>query len=1025
MGYKVLAFFVLFCAPGLCQVNVVPSNNPVAVGSNVTLDVNSSMPITVGLWLFGPSTLFMWYMGDIIPGNSLQPGVYFNSSTYQLTLSAVTLESSGVYVLDVYKPNRIRSEITLEVQEPVGNVNTTVNTTNLVEVNDTVYFTCSVTTSPVWFSWLNGSSAVKDGGRVQLQNSGQTLIINGVTRYDEGPFKCVVVNNISSQQSVEMKLNISYGPGNLTLTAMPEKTVYISGSNFSLSCSADSKPTATFNWMLNGNLLNVNGPVYVFTKATQNQSGVYTCGAQNAATLRYAAVTKTIRIVDPISEVVVNSTSFPVENVPFNLRCNVVGPVDSIQWMKDGVYLYTDNTTTLSSDNSTLSFKQLALSDDGLYQCTASNAVSDMTQAYNLTVNYGPINTAVSGPFVAAVGDSVTFSCSSNSRPQSQYSWYFNGFNVFNGPVYVTAALLQNQSGLYTCMAFNSITGKTNNNSMTLTVLVPVSNVVVNISDGQQPIFSNPFTLTCTASGNVDYIQWMLNGAVIYPQDGITFSSDNSTLSFSNLNLSDNGNYQCEASNDISNMTSTAYDLMVNYGPWNVTLNGPNMARAGSTVTFSCTADSYPASQFSWFFNSSWVGNGPVYVTAPLSHNSSGQYTCMAFNAITGSNSSSSAVQLNVIDPVSNVAVNVGNQQPVYNQPFTLTCTASGNVDYIQWVLNGTDLLPHDRITFSGDNSTLSFNNLTLSDNGHYQCEASNEISNMTSSVYDLVVNYGPWRVTINGPSMAETGSSVTFNCTADSLPASQFSWFFNSSWVGNGPVYVTAPLSQNSTGQYTCMAFNAITGINSSSSAVQLTVIDAITSVDVTPSPLIPLVSKSLQLTCNVNGPYINLYWLRNNNNFFPSNRITFSADNTTVTFSSLQTTDDGSYQCVAANAIRHHISNPYKLMVIYGPQSVQITLHPGIPPVLTCLAVSQPPSVYYWILDNNTVVGDQASITIPITSILGSNYTCVAKNPLTNLTLSISQVVSYPNAADRFQASHMLMGLLVLLFSLLQEWL
>nr|XP_021322271.1 carcinoembryonic antigen-related cell adhesion molecule 5 isoform X1 [Danio rerio] len=637
------------------------------------------------------------------------------------------------------------------------------------------------------------------------------------------------------------------GPGNLTLTAMPEKTVYISGSNFSLSCSADSKPTATFNWMLNGNLLNVNGPVYVFTKATQNQSGVYTCGAQNAATLRYAAVTKTIRIVDPISEVVVNSTSFPVENVPFNLRCNVVGPVDSIQWMKDGVYLYTDNTTTLSSDNSTLSFKQLALSDDGLYQCTASNAVGDMTQAYNLTVNYGPINTAVSGPFVAAVGDSVTFSCSSNSRPQSQYSWYFNGFNVFNGPVYVTAALLQNQSGLYTCMAFNSITGKTNNNSMTLTVLVPVSNVVVNISDGQQPIFSNPFTLTCTASGNVDYIQWMLNGAVLYPQDGITFSGDNSTLSFNNLTFSDNGNYQCEASNDISNMTSTAYDLMVNYGPWNVTLNGPNMARAGSTVTFSCTADSYPASQFSWFFNSSWVGNGQVYVTAPLSHNSSGQYTCMAFNAITGSNSSS----------------------------------------------------------------------------------------------------------------------------------------------------------------------------------AVQLTVIDAITTVDVTASPLIPLVSKSLQLTCNVNGPYINLYWLRNNNNFFPSNRITFSADNTTVTFSSLQTTDDGSYQCVAANAIRHHVSNPYKLMVIYGPQSMQITLHPGIPPVLTCLAVSQPPSVYYWILDNNTVVGDQASITIPITSILGSNYTCVAKNPLTNLTLSISQVVSYPNAADRFQASHMLMGLLVLLFSLLQEWL
>lgn len=87
------------------------------------------------------------------------------------------------------------------------------------------------------------------------------------------------------------------GPGNLTLTALPEKTVYISGSTFFLSCSADSKPTASFYWMFNGNLLNVNGPSFVFTKATQNLSGVYTCGAQNAVTLRYVAVTKSIRIV--------------------------------------------------------------------------------------------------------------------------------------------------------------------------------------------------------------------------------------------------------------------------------------------------------------------------------------------------------------------------------------------------------------------------------------------------------------------------------------------------------------------------------------------------------------------------------------------------------------------------------------------------------------------------------------------------------------------------------------------------------
>lgn len=74
--------------------------------------------------------------------------------------------------------------------------------------------------------------------------------------------------------------------------------------------------------------------------------------------------------------------------MPFNLSCNVVGPVDYIQWMKNDMYLYADNTITFFNGNSTLSFKKLALRDDGLYQCAASNAVSNISsQPYSLMVN--------------------------------------------------------------------------------------------------------------------------------------------------------------------------------------------------------------------------------------------------------------------------------------------------------------------------------------------------------------------------------------------------------------------------------------------------------------------------------------------------------------------------------------------------------------------------------------------------------------------------------------------------------------
>ncbi|XP_052474650.1 carcinoembryonic antigen-related cell adhesion molecule 5 isoform X5 [Carassius gibelio] len=848
MGHKLfIVFFTLICTSGLHALSLVPSQNPVAVGSNVTISVNDTETITVGTWLFGPSILFFWYPGGVLTGSGHQNGTEFNNSTYQLTLTSVTLKNSGLYVLEALQL-KTQAKIALDVQEPVSNLTAFVNATNLVEFNDTVTFTCSANGTPQWFSWTNGSSTVTAGGRVVLGNGGRDFIISGVTRYDEGPFKCLVVNNISKAESQPMNLSISYGPSNLRVTASPEKSEYISGSDITLSCSADSKPTASFYWMFNGNPLDVSGPTYDLTHATQNRTGEYTCVAQNAVTLRNVAETKKINIVDPISAVTIsagNQTSSPVEDMAFDLNCNVVGPVKSIQWMKNGTYLDANNMITFSNDNSTLRFNQLTLSDDGPYQCAASNAVSNMTSLpYSLLVNYGPYNTTASGSNVAAVGSNVTFNCSSDSRPQSQYSWYFNDLNVNNGSVYVTTPLSKNDSGQYTCMAFNSITERSGVATVTLTVYAPVNDVMVNM-DNQQPIFSQPFTLTCTASGDVEQIQWMKDGTVLHAQNGITFSNDNSTLSFQNISLSDDGSYQCEASNVVSNMTSPSYDLMVNYGPWNTT---------------------------------------------------------------------------------------------------------------------------------------------------------------------------------VEGPSMAEEGSNVTFNCTAISRPHSQYSWFHNTSKVGEGPVLVKTALSLNSSGLYTCMAINNITG-RSSIASLELTVVETITAVDVIPDRTIPLASQSLTLTCNVKGRYNKLHWLQNNQHFQTSDKVTFSGNNTSVTFKTLQTADDGRYHCVASNELRQYVSSPYDLAVIFGPQSVQIIVRPGNPTVLTCQALSQPPAVYHWILENNTAVGNQSSIELPIKSILGSNYTCVAKNPLTNMTVYTSQVINSSNAVVGVQASVMLMALLALLLPVLEE--
>lgn len=55
---------------------------------------------------------------------------------------------------------------------------------------------------------------------------------------------------------------------------------------------------------------------------------------------------------------------------------------------------------------------------------------------------------------------------------------------------------------------------------------------------------------------------------------------------------------------------------------------------------FNCSANSYPPSMFTWWFNGSEVANTSMLITAPLSLNMSGEYTCMAYNDVTGGNSS-------------------------------------------------------------------------------------------------------------------------------------------------------------------------------------------------------------------------------------------------------------------------------------------------------------------------------------------------------------------------------------------------
>ena len=72
----------------------------------------------------------------------------------------------------------------------------------------------------------------------------------------------------------------------------------------------------------------------------------------------------------------------------------------------------------------------------------------------------GPEMPTIMGPNVAKTGHSVTLNCSASSYPPSLIKWYFDDSLMANTSVYVTPPLTKDMSGMYTCRAYNNITGQ-------------------------------------------------------------------------------------------------------------------------------------------------------------------------------------------------------------------------------------------------------------------------------------------------------------------------------------------------------------------------------------------------------------------------------------------------------------------------------------------------------------------------------------------------------------------------------------
>ncbi|XP_051812353.1 carcinoembryonic antigen-related cell adhesion molecule 5-like [Acanthochromis polyacanthus] len=982
--------------------------------------------------------------------------------------------------------NGTSDPVNIMVSSHVTNIVVTSDSTDLVEFNSSVSLSCTSSGTLLSFLWLNGSSKVTENDRVQLTDGNSTLTIVNVTRYDQGPFMCQVSNPVSNGTSSPINLSISYGPENIKLMLSSSQELIEEGSNISLSCSAVSRPAALFKWFLNGNLLTDTGPELTLTNIQLSQSGNYSCQAFNSKTLRYqTSQPSAVTVLEKISGASVKpSVTLIVERTSVNLTCEASGSIWTRMWKKNGSDLILTDNMILSDNNRLLSFNPANRNDNGEYFCNISNPVSSDGAKYDLVVNYGPENVQITGPSVLNVKSTLELICSADSIPSASYTWKFSGATILNNSTKFVKEMVDfSDSGNYTCEAKNSITGGSSSAVHGLSVSEQssgcsagcIAGIVIaccvliagavgvgfyvyrkkkhpktssrrNTSRGDRGKdntgYSSEVKLSVPlhalngswAVGESFILTWLGNQQAVFPGHSGRASVDVLTgaLTLSSVTVADSGVYVVQSTDPQlkANASITVLD-----GPDNMalTVNGQNTTSfsAGSNLTILCSSQSNPPAQLQWAFRGEFVKvTGPLLELSHVSEDQSGPYSCLAFNNYTNMHDNITT-HIVIANAIENVQVEAPDNLATVGYSYNLTCNVTGPADHVYWMKNG-ELLHEDNTTvFSTDNKTVSFIPLNRYDTGYYQCVAVNAVEKVTSAPHMLLVNFGPETPIIQGPAYAETGGYAIFNCSAMSVPPSHFSWWYNGSMVANTSVFTAGPLSLNMTGEYTCVAYNYVTEKNSTNSAM-LTVIEAIESVKIQ-SSTIPIQYENFTLTCDVVGPYDTIYWMKDNITLNSTNPdSSYHIEKNMLYFSPLifgyftsetYWTNDGSYQCVATNQAGQHKSEPYQLLVNYGPVSVTISgsdsAELGTSGVsLTCSAVSQPECHFYWFLNNQSnPLTNGSVITFSVTKESEGTYICKARNPVTNITLYQNHTFAISDHASAIHfSSHgslMLMGL------------
>ncbi|ELK28796.1 Carcinoembryonic antigen-related cell adhesion molecule 1 [Myotis davidii] len=120
-----------------------------------------------------------------------------------------------------------------------------------------------------------------------------------------------------------------------------------------------------------------------------------------------------------------------------------------------------------------------------------------------------------------------------------------------------------NDTGSYTCLTHNSVTGFNRTTIKTITVYEPVGKPVLRASNATVTEHKDAVVLTYLTNDTGISIQWLFKNQNLLLTYRMKLSQDNSTLTIDPVKREDAGGYQCEVFNPVSSGISDPFGLNV------------------------------------------------------------------------------------------------------------------------------------------------------------------------------------------------------------------------------------------------------------------------------------------------------------------------------------------------------------------------------------------------------------------------------------------------------------------------------